>query len=216
MTLDQAVALSLVPDLPRVGLDRPPPRRRSRICSNWRARCLDDARAVRAARRSGRHPASSPWNDPRFPAALLAISDAPPVLWYRGTLDALDAPAVAIVGSRAASAVALETAAQLARRPRRARHHRRQRPGARRRFRRASRRAADAAARSPCSVGRRPHLSARTRGARRRHRRDRPRPQRVSARHAAAAVSLSDAQPADQRPVARGRGRSRRPRSPGR
>ena len=54
------------------------------------------------------------WNDTRFPAALLAISDAPPVIWYRGALDALDAPAVAIVGSRAASAVALETAACLA------------------------------------------------------------------------------------------------------
>jgi DNA processing protein len=48
-----------------------------------------------------------------LPAGLHAISDMPPVLWYRGALDALDAPAVAIVGSRAASAVALETAAQL-------------------------------------------------------------------------------------------------------
>ena len=54
-----------------------------------------------------------PWHDPRFPAALLAIPDMPPVLWYRGDLEALCSPAVAIVGSRAASAVALEIAARL-------------------------------------------------------------------------------------------------------
>jgi DNA processing protein len=49
-----------------------------------------------------------------MPAQLLAISDAPPVLWYRGSLDCLKQPAVAIVGSRAASSVALETARRLA------------------------------------------------------------------------------------------------------
>ena len=54
------------------------------------------------------------WNDPRMPAQLLAISDAPPVLWYRGSLECLDQPVVAIVGSRAASVVALETARRLA------------------------------------------------------------------------------------------------------
>jgi DNA processing protein len=53
-------------------------------------------------------------DDPRFPTALLAIPDCPPELWYRGQLDAFDAPAVAIVGSRAASAVAIEMATQLA------------------------------------------------------------------------------------------------------
>lgn len=53
-------------------------------------------------------------DDPRFPAALLAISDCPSELWYVGRLDALDAPSVAIVGSRAASAVALEMATRLA------------------------------------------------------------------------------------------------------
>jgi DNA processing protein len=55
-----------------------------------------------------------PADDPRFPTALLAISDCPTELWYSGRLDVLDAPTVAIVGSRAASAVALEIAAQLA------------------------------------------------------------------------------------------------------
>ena len=53
-------------------------------------------------------------DDPQFPTALLAIPDCPSELWYRGRLDAFDAPAVAIVGSRAASAVALEMATQLA------------------------------------------------------------------------------------------------------
>jgi len=38
----------------------------------------------------------------------------PSALWYRGSLEALDAPAVAIVGSRVASAVAIETATRLA------------------------------------------------------------------------------------------------------
>jgi DNA processing protein len=55
-----------------------------------------------------------PADDARFPTALLAIPDCPSELWYTGCLDALDAPAVAIVGSRAASSVALEIAARLA------------------------------------------------------------------------------------------------------
>jgi DNA processing protein len=54
------------------------------------------------------------WNDPRFPAGLLAMPDCPPALWYRGDLAAFDVPAIAIVGSRAASAVALETAGRIA------------------------------------------------------------------------------------------------------
>ncbi len=55
-----------------------------------------------------------PAPDPRFPTALLAIPDCPSELWYIGRLDALEAPAVAIVGSRAASAVALEMSTRLA------------------------------------------------------------------------------------------------------
>jgi DNA processing protein len=60
-------------------------------------------------------PALLPADDPRFPTSLLAISDCPSELWYFGQLDAFAAPAVAIVGSRAASAVALEMATRLAR-----------------------------------------------------------------------------------------------------
>jgi DNA processing protein len=111
MTLDQALALSLVPDLPRFGLlDRlraDDPELIDRA-SFW----LDRAKSLRsAAAARGVHVLA--WNDARFPAGLLTIPDPPPALWYRGVLDVLDAPAVAIVGSRAASAVALETAARL-------------------------------------------------------------------------------------------------------
>jgi DNA processing protein len=111
MTLDEAVALSLIPDLPRVGLgDRL--RDADPELLDAAARHIDDARTARnLAARNGIH--ALPWNDPRFPAPLLAIPDPPPVLWYRGSLDAFDAPAVAIVGSRAASAVALEAAARI-------------------------------------------------------------------------------------------------------
>ena len=111
MTRDEAIALSLVPGLSRVGLterlkfDDP--------CLLEDARpLLDQLRGVRQSVASAGIGAVA-WNDPLFPSALLAISDAPPALWYRGTLDVLSTPAIAIVGSRAASPAALETAAQL-------------------------------------------------------------------------------------------------------
>jgi DNA processing protein len=108
MTLDQAVALSFVPTLPRYGLT-------ARLAADdpalleMAAPLVERAREVRG-RAAARDVHVIAWNDSRFPVALLAIPDAPPVLWYRGVLEALCAPAVAIVGSRAASAVALETA----------------------------------------------------------------------------------------------------------
>jgi DNA processing protein len=111
MTLDEAVALSLMPHLSRVGLA-------DRLRADDPV-LLEQARSLRDRAQAARMRADAagiqvlPWNDPRFPAALLAISDMPPVLWYRGGLDALRAPAVAVVGSRAATAVALETAARL-------------------------------------------------------------------------------------------------------
>ena len=112
MTLDQAVALSLLDTLPRSGLTE-------RLLASdpelveCAAPLLDRAREVRErAAVRGLH--VLPWNDPRMPPALLAIADCPPALWYRGALECFDAPAVAIVGSRAASHVSLETAARLA------------------------------------------------------------------------------------------------------
>jgi DNA processing protein len=53
------------------------------------------------------------WNDPRYPALLGCIPDPPPVLWARGNLDCLARPAVAIVGSRAATPYALDVAYRL-------------------------------------------------------------------------------------------------------
>ena len=111
MTLDEAVALSLIPAL-------------SRVCLTERLRdadpaLLEQARGLRDAARSIRLRSEAgnirvlPWNDSRFPKALLAISDAPPVLWYRGDPAVLEQPAVAIVGSRSASVAALEIAGRL-------------------------------------------------------------------------------------------------------
>jgi DNA processing protein len=53
------------------------------------------------------------WNDASFPTSLATLTDLPPVLWYQGELAAAEQPAIAIVGSRAASAVAIETASRL-------------------------------------------------------------------------------------------------------
>ena len=111
MTLDHAIAISLVPTLRRIGLSE-------RLRAND-PDLLEQAAPELGRAREARQRAASrgihvmAWDDSRFPAALLAIPDMPPVLWYRGVLDALDAPAVAIVGSRAASAVALEAAASI-------------------------------------------------------------------------------------------------------
>jgi DNA processing protein len=54
------------------------------------------------------------WSDPAYPPALSAIIDPPPVLWVRGSSAALERPAVAMVGSRAASSYALDVAERLA------------------------------------------------------------------------------------------------------
>jgi DNA processing protein len=112
MTLDQSVALSLVENLPRIGLT-------ARLLESdpelieCAAPLVERAREerIRAARAGVGVVA---WNDPRMPSQLMAINDVPPALWYRGSLDCLLLPAVAIVGSRAASSVALETARRLA------------------------------------------------------------------------------------------------------
>ena len=112
MTLDEAVALSLVDNLPRRDLSA---RLRAADPELLEIAGLFLTEAVRARARAaaaGIHVLA--WSDTRFPAPLLAIPDCPPALWYRGALDCLEAPCVAIVGSRAASAVAIETAERLA------------------------------------------------------------------------------------------------------
>lgn len=68
--------------------------------------------AVAAARTRAIEPL--PWFDDRYPALLACTPDPPPVLWVRGDLSVLTRPAVAIVGSRAATPYALEVGARLA------------------------------------------------------------------------------------------------------
>ena len=177
MTLDHAVALSLVENLPRVNLTD-----RLKNDANLLSRAtplLEKARAIRArAERAGIQVVA--WNDARFPAALTTLTDLPPVLWYEGHLSATELPALGIVGSRAASAVAIETASRLAadvsephdRRPR---------------------------------VRSRSGLSGRARVACEGDCARWPGCQRVSARLPAAQASLSDAQSFDQRAFAWGR-----------
>jgi DNA processing protein len=73
------------------------------------------SRADVAIRRAEAHAITAiPWSDAAYPAALTTIADPPPVLWMRGRVEALSAPAVAIVGSRAASPYGLAVAEQLA------------------------------------------------------------------------------------------------------
>ena len=99
------------------------------------ARCRGRAGAA-AGRRSRRSRGATP----AYPPALAAIIDPPPVLWMRGVAGALERPAVAIVGSRAGRRTRSRSPSGSP--PTwRARHRDRQRPGARRRFGGASRRA---------------------------------------------------------------------------
>jgi DNA processing protein len=51
--------------------------------------------------------------DGRYPPLLSCIRDPPPVLWVRGCLECLTSPAVAVVGSRAATPYALQVAGRL-------------------------------------------------------------------------------------------------------
>ena len=55
-----------------------------------------------------------PWFDARYPALLSCIDDPPPVLWARGDAEVVRKPAVAIVGSRAATPYALQVGERLA------------------------------------------------------------------------------------------------------
>ena len=74
-----------------------------------------DRRALAASRRANASGISAlPWSDPSYPAALAAIIDPPFVLWTRGAAAALERPAVALVGSRAASPHGLAVAERLA------------------------------------------------------------------------------------------------------
>lgn len=86
------------------------------------ARPALDAELAAARRRAARHLRVAeergicglPYGAANYPAPLAAIPDPAPVLWYRGALQALGAPAVAVVGSRVSSPYAREVAFRLA------------------------------------------------------------------------------------------------------
>jgi DNA processing protein len=112
MTHDHAVALTLVPGLSRLGLVE-----RLRAGDPALAE-LADAHVQEAVKLRGasasRGIRTIAWNEPDYPPALLTLVDAPPALWYRGRLDCVDRPAVAVVGARRAMRASLEVAHQLA------------------------------------------------------------------------------------------------------
>jgi DNA processing protein len=113
VTFDQAVALSLLADLPRRALTERLAADDPELLERASAG-VEYARAV-CALAAGEGIFVVAWNDEAFPQALRTIVDCPPALWYRGSLEALtNAPCIAIVGSRAATAVALEAGARMA------------------------------------------------------------------------------------------------------
>lgn len=114
MSPDEAVALSfaVLSDLPRIGLTERLHADDPHLLELARSLLPHASRVRTAAAKRGIHAVA--WNEPQFPTALLTLSDMPPALWYRGTLDALNVPAVAIVGSRVASPIAIETATRIA------------------------------------------------------------------------------------------------------
>jgi DNA processing protein len=111
MEPDLAIALTFAPDLPRHTLIDRIRANDPEIRERAAALCAQ-SRAVRETCASAGIDAIA-WDDSRFPISLLALADCPPALWIRGALTCLDAPLIAIVGSRAATAVALETATRL-------------------------------------------------------------------------------------------------------
>jgi DNA processing protein len=95
-------ALAALPELARRGRGTPP-----------RLRSIAEAEAeMAAAAKLGARLITC--GEPEYPAALAAIADAPPVLFVRGRTELLRQRAVAIVGSRNASANGVRFARQLA------------------------------------------------------------------------------------------------------
>jgi DNA processing protein len=96
-------ALEALPELARRGGAARVPN----ICSRAAAE-----RELEAAQRMGATFVAL--GEPDYPPRLDAIADAPPLLTVRGVAGALSRPAVAIVGSRNASAAGMKFAAQIA------------------------------------------------------------------------------------------------------
>lgn len=97
-----AAALDALPELSRRGGGRA-----LRLCPKSRA---EDELA--AARRLGAQPLFT--LEPGYPKALAAVEVPPPLIYARGNLDLLQKPAMAIIGSRLASAAGIKMAKQFA------------------------------------------------------------------------------------------------------
>lgn len=71
---------------------------------------------VRAEMRSGKSAGASlvVHGEPDYPAALMDLADAPPVLWIQGDARLLARPMVAVVGARSASSLGVRMARRLA------------------------------------------------------------------------------------------------------
>src|SRR5579872_91141 len=120
------VALSLLPSWCRLAAgDRlragePPGEILNVLCAQHYGDRSEECAALRGrageALRRGAGCALTPviWSDAAYPIVLTTIPDPPPVLWALGRVEPLNAPAVAIVGSRAASPYALSVAERLA------------------------------------------------------------------------------------------------------
>ncbi|WP_374635483.1 DNA-processing protein DprA [Paracoccus sp. (in: a-proteobacteria)] len=67
---------------------------------------------IEAGRRSGARLLT--WNHPDYPARLREIAEAPPVLWLRGDISALQRLPVAVIGARNASSLGLRMARGMA------------------------------------------------------------------------------------------------------
>jgi DNA processing protein len=55
-----------------------------------------------------------PWDDPTYPVCLKAMTDPPPALYLRGSLEALGPPALGVVGSRLSTVYGQNVARDLA------------------------------------------------------------------------------------------------------
>ena len=75
----------------------------------WRARAKPEWEAARTLRAS-----IILWTDPRYPKQLRELSDAPALLYAAGNIDLLNAPLVAVVGSRECSPAAADMASSIA------------------------------------------------------------------------------------------------------
>lgn len=111
MTLEELVALTFAPGLPLIHVAARLRTGDPGLTDVARPYVSDARHACWRAHELGIDVVA--WDDARYPALLLPLPDFPPVLWTRGSLDALAAPTVAVVGSRTATPVGLAIAARL-------------------------------------------------------------------------------------------------------